>query len=202
MSLRIEESFELHAPVDRAWRYLVDPRQVVHCLPGAYDGRVTITGRDDAAHVVSIVGEGRERSAPGATKMTLTMTSRLTPLSATATRVQVIADVDILDETEPVGAGLIQSANEQLFKQFTERLRGTLEEPVAEMGDFMAEPPPMAWVPAPPSPRSALPRIAGLMPAIPAPPIRPLGLAPLVMRRSIEWLRRVGAALVGRPRHP
>ncbi len=97
MSLRIEETFELNAPVDRTWRYLVDPRQVVNCLPGAeltevesdeiflgkvkvkvgpitaaYDGRVTITGRDDAAHVVSMVGEGRERSGAGSAKMTMT----------------------------------------------------------------------------------------------------------------------------------
>src|SRR5690349_18974292 len=119
MSLRIEETFELHAPVDRTWRYLVDPRQVVNCLPGAeltevengetylgrvkvklgpitaaYDGRVTVTDRDDAAHVVSMVGEGRERSGSGSAKMT--MTSRLTALADNATKVQVVADFDIV----------------------------------------------------------------------------------------------------------
>jgi carbon monoxide dehydrogenase subunit G len=224
MSLRIEETFELHAPVDRTWRYLVDPRQVVNCLPGAeitevkdgetflgkvkvkvgpitaaYDGRVTITGRDDAAHVVSMVGEGRERSGAGSAKMT--MTSRLTPLSGNATQVQVVADVDIVGKAAQFGRGMIESVNKQLFKQFTECLRGTLEGAVADSAEFTAEPPPAAWVPAPP-PRPASPRTAGAMPVVPAPAGPPLRVVPLVMRAFVEWLRRLGTALVGRPRHP
>src|SRR5881275_1618101 len=166
MSLHIEETFELHAPVDRTWRYLVDPRQVVNCLPGAeltevqdaetflgrvkvkvgpitaaYDGRVTITGRDDTAHVVSMVGEGRERTGAGSAKMT--MTSRLTPLSGGATQVQVIADVDVND------GGAIGTVNRQVFEQFTERLRGALESPVADLGEFPIDAPPSGWVPPP-----------------------------------------------------
>src|SRR5687768_4131138 len=103
MPLRIEERFQLRAPVDRVWSYLVDPQQVVHCLPGAeltevvdertflgrvkvkvgpitaaYSGKVTITDRDDAAHVVSMMGEGRESGGAGSAR--LTMTSRLAML--------------------------------------------------------------------------------------------------------------------------
>lgn len=220
MSLRIEETFELHAPVDRTWRYLVDPRQVVNCLPGAeltevrdeetflgkvnvkvgpitaaYDGRVTITGRDDAAHVVSMVGEGRERSGAGSAKMT--MTSKLTPLSSDATQVQVIADVDIVGKAAQFGRGMIESVNRQLFKQFTECLRGTLEAPTSGFADFPIDEPPAAWVPPP-----TTPRVAGAMPTVPAPANPPLRLAPLVMRAFTNWLRRLVAALVGRPRHP
>src|SRR5438309_568361 len=171
MSLHIEETFELHASVDRTWRYLVDPRQVVNCLPGAeltevkddetflgrvkvkvgpitaaYDGRVTITGRDDATHVVSMVGEGRERTGAGSAKMT--MTSRLTPISGTTTQVQVVADLDIVGKAAQFGRGMIESVNKQLFKQFTECLRGTLEAPTGPGdGDFATEAPLPAWVP-------------------------------------------------------
>ena len=35
MPLKIEETFQLRAPVERVWEYLTDPRQVVACLPGA-----------------------------------------------------------------------------------------------------------------------------------------------------------------------
>ena len=220
MSLRIEETFELHAPVDRTWRYLVDPRQVVNCLPGAeltevqnnetflgkvrvkvgpitaaYDGRVTITGRDDEAHVVSMVGEGRERSGAGSAKMT--MTSRLTPLADNATQVQVTADVDIVGKAAQFGRGMIESVNKQLFKQFTECLRGTLEAAPVDVADFPADPPPAAWVPPP-----ASPRVASAIPAVPPPAGPPLRLVPLVMHAFADWLRRLGAALVGRPRHP
>jgi carbon monoxide dehydrogenase subunit G len=219
MSLHIEETFELHAPVERTWRYLVDPRQVVNCLPGAeltevqdaetflgrvkvkvgpitaaYDGRVTITGRDDAAHVVSMVGEGRERTGAGSAKMT--MTSRLTPLSGGATQVQVVADVDVVGKAAQFGRGMIESVNKQLFKQFTECLRGSLEGPA--VAELQAEP--LARAPASPVTTA---RVASAMPAIPAPNGgQPLRVVPLLGRAFVDWLRRIGIALIGRPRHP
>jgi carbon monoxide dehydrogenase subunit G len=35
MAFKIEERFEVKAPVERVWKYLIDPQRVVHCLPGA-----------------------------------------------------------------------------------------------------------------------------------------------------------------------
>jgi uncharacterized protein len=185
MSLRIEETFELRAPVDRTWRYLVDPRQVAHCLPGA--GTVRITERDDAAHVVSMIGEGQDGLGVGSAKMT--MTSRLTPLSGIATQVQVIADLDVID------SGAIETMNRRLVEQFTERLRGALEAPVIDWSNFPVDAPPSGWVP-PGSPRTAT-----AIPLVP-PPARPRARFPLVMHAFGSWLRRLGVALVGRPRHP
>jgi carbon monoxide dehydrogenase subunit G len=221
MSLHIEETFELHAPVDRTWRYLVDPRQVVNCLPGAeltevkdaetflgrvkvkvgpittaYDGRVTITGRDDVAHVVSMVGEGRENAGAGSAKMT--MTSRLTPISGSTTQVQVIADVDIVGKAAQFGRGMIESVNRQLFKQFTDCLRGTLEAPGDDLGLATEAPAPSpAWIPPP-----SVPRSPSAIPIVPPPAAEPVRLLPLLGRAFMDWLRRLGVALVGRPRHP
>jgi carbon monoxide dehydrogenase subunit G len=185
MSLHIEETFELHAPVDRTWRYLVDPGQVAHCLPSA--GRVTITRRDDVAHVVSMVGEGE---ASGTSPGKMTMTSRLTPLSGVATQIQVVADLEIID-SDPIG-----SVDRRIFEQFTERLRGALESPVVDLMDFPADAPPSGWVPP------ASPRTATAIPIVPPPASPPIRLLPLVRHAFAGWLRRFGAALVGRPRHP
>ena len=152
MSLRIEETFQLRAPVDRVWTYLVDPRQVVDCLPGAeltevqtpttflgrvkvkvgpvtaaYNGKVTITERDDGAYVVSMVGEGRETAGSGSVRMT--MTSRLAMLPTGDTEVRVTADVDIVGKAAQFGRGMIESVNKQLFRQFTTCVKGTLERP-------------------------------------------------------------------------
>jgi len=162
MSLRIEETFELRAPVDRVWSYLVDPRQVVDCLPGAeltevkddstflgrvkvkvgpvtaaYNGKVTITNRDDGAHVVSMVGEGREATGSGSAKMT--MTSRLASLPTGVTQVRVTADVDIVGKAAQFGRGMIETVNRQLFKQFTECVRTTLEPPASTSAPQLAE---------------------------------------------------------------
>jgi carbon monoxide dehydrogenase subunit G len=204
MSFRIEESFELHAPVDAAWRYLADPRQVVNCLPGAeltevkddatylgrvkvkvgpvtaaYDGKVTITSRDDAAHVVSMVGEGREKTGSGSAKMT--MTSRLTPITAAVTQVQVTADVDIVGKAAQFGRGMIESVNKQLFRQFTECVRGTLEGQAARLADSGVS-------------TGAATSSASLAPSAAAQsvtPSQPVRILPLLWRTFADWLRRI-----------
>ena len=202
MSFRIEESFELRTPVETAWRYLADPRQVVNCLPGAeltevkdettylgrvkvkvgpvvaaYDGKVTITSRDDAAHVVSMVGEGREKTGSGSAKMT--MTSRLTPISGTLTQVQVTADVDIVGKAAQFGRGMIESVNKQLFKQFTACVRGALEGPSLALPE--RAPGSAADVPTAAPSALAPPQTAG----------QPVKLLPLLWHTFVEWLKRL-----------
>ena len=154
MSLRIEETFQLRAPVDRVWGYLTDPRLVVTCLPGAeltsvesetvflgkvkvkvgpivaaYAGKITITERDGTAHVVRMTGEGRESAGGGSAKMT--MTSTLSALPDGGTGVHVTADPDIVGKLAQFGRGMIESVNKQMFKQFTDCVRATLEPPVS-----------------------------------------------------------------------
>jgi uncharacterized protein len=150
VALRIEETFQLRAPPARVWAYLTDPRQVVTCLPGAeltsvedestflgkvkvkvgpvvaaYSGKVTITERDEGAGVVRIVGEGRESAGAGSAKMT--MTSTLVARPDGGTEVRVTADLDIVGRIAQFGRGMIESVNRQMFKQFTECVRATLE---------------------------------------------------------------------------
>ena len=206
MSVRIEETFELHAPVDRVWSYLVDPRQVVDCLPGAeltevkddttflgrvkvkvgpvtaaYNGKVTITNRDDGAHVVSMVGEGRETAGSGSAKMT--MTSRLASLPTGVTQVRVTADVDIVGKAAQFGRGMIESVNKQLFKQFTECVRTTLEPP-ADRAPSPATNEPVAPATSLSSSGSAAPSGA---PRVQAEPLR---ILPMLLRAAIEMLGR------------
>ena len=35
MPFKIEEEFEVRAPVQQVWEYLIDPAKVVVCIPGA-----------------------------------------------------------------------------------------------------------------------------------------------------------------------
>jgi hypothetical protein len=110
--------------------------------------------------------------------------------------VQVVADIDIVGKAAQFGRGMIESVNRQLFKQFTECLRGTLEGPL--VSELRAEP-----LAPPPAPPLTTARVAGAIPAIPAPAGGPpLRIVPLLMRAFADWLRRVGIALIGRPRHP
>ena len=207
MSLRIEETFELRAPVDRVWSYLVDPRQVVDCLPGAeltavkddstflgrvkvkvgpvtaaYNGKVTITNRDDGAHIVSMVGEGREAAGSGSAKMT--MTSRLASLPTGVTQVRVTADVDIVGKAAQFGRGMIETVNRQLFKQFTECVRTTLEPP--------ADRPPISATHEPVSPATSLPSSGSAAPsASQRAQAEPLRIVPMMLRAVVEMLGRL-----------
>lgn len=189
MSLRIEETFRLQAPPDRVWAYLVDPRQVVTCLPGAeltavesettflgkvkvkvgpvvaaYSGKVVITERDDAARVVKLVGEGRESGGAGSAKMT--MTSTLAALPDGGTEVRVVADLDIVGKLVQFGRGMIESVNKQLFKQFTDCVRATLEAPAATPAAIAA---PIAEPPSPAPAASGAPATTTAAPMIAAP---------------------------------
>ena len=211
MSLRIEETFQLRAPVDRVWRYLADPRQVVDCLPGAeltdvrdestflgrvkvkvgpvttaYSGTVRITARDDDAHTISMVGEGRESAGSGAAKMT--MTSRIASLPSGETEVRVTADVDIVGKAAQFGRGMIESVNKQLFRQFSACVKTTLETPAPSVGPAAQD------VPASPAAERA---------AAPAPTPRverSVRIIPLLLGALTEMIARLARSLVGRVR--
>lgn len=203
MSLEIHEVFELNAPPDRVWAYLTDPRQVVHCLPGAeltsvedettflgkvkvkvgpivaaYSGKVRITERDDAARTVRMVGEGRETGGGGSAKMT--MTSTVAAVAGGGTEVRVTAEVDIVGRIVQFGRGMIENVNKQMFKQFSECVRATLEVPVAA------------------SVAEAVPAAAASVAAVPVP------ILPLVLRAIrdlvVGALASLWARITGRKR--
>ena len=143
MPLKTEETFQLRSPADRVWSYLIDPRQVVACLPGAeltsvqdettflgkvkvkvgpvvaaYSGKVVITARDDAARVVRMVGEGRESAGGGSAKVSITST--VVALDGGRTEVRVSADLDIVGKVAQFGRGMIESVNKVSAAVFTD----------------------------------------------------------------------------------
>lgn len=150
MAIRIEERFTVAAPVERVWEYLVDPRRVVGCLPGAelaeivdernflgnvkvkvgavtvaYRGKVRLAEVDAAAHRVKLTGEGRESAGTGSAKMT--MESRVAPAAGGGAEVWVQADLDVVGRIVQLGRGMIEQVSHQLFERFAACVRATLE---------------------------------------------------------------------------
>ena len=153
MAFRIEETFRVEAPLDHVWRYIIDPRRVVRCLPGAeltgeegertYLGRVKVkvgpvtasyTGRaqldevDETRHRVRLTGEGREGGGAGSAR--LTMTSHLTTMADGTTEIRVEADVDVAGRIVQFGRGMIEGVSRQLFRQFADCVRAELAAPL------------------------------------------------------------------------
>ena len=206
MGFRIEETFRVQASVDRVWRYLADPKQVVSCLPGAeltgdegervylgkvkvkvgpvtasYAGRARLTEVNDAERVVRMDAEGREAGGAGSAK--LRMMSRVDAHPEGGAAVRVEAEVDVAGKIVQFGRGMIESVSKQLFKDFVGCVRATLES---------AEP----AGPREPSTASAGPSKGGPAQA----QARPVALLPLVFRALRATLSGWVARIFGRRR--
>ena len=156
MSLVIEETFRVQAEIERVWRYLVDPSQVVACVPGAaltsvepdrtfkgrvkakvgpvttsYAGVARLTEQDDVAHTLTLVAEGKEVGGSGSARFT--MRAVLQAISDGGVEVHVMATVDIVGRVMQFGRGMVEMVARQLFADFVNCVRATLEQPVAEV---------------------------------------------------------------------
>ena len=150
MAFKIEERFEVQAPVERVWQYLIDPKRVVHCLPGAelleqqdentflgaikvkvgplsmsYKGQGKFTEINEQTHQVRMVGDAREVSGSGSTKVS--MLSTVSPLANGGCEVLVNADIDLVGKIVQFGRGMIQEVSRQMFRQFSTCVKKQLE---------------------------------------------------------------------------
>ena len=167
MAFKIEQRFEVKAPVERVWKYLIDPQRVVHCLPGAelleqqddrtflgaikvkvgplsmsYKGQAKFTEINEETHQVRMVGDAREVGGSGSTKVS--MLSTVSPLASGGCEVLVNADIDLVGKIVQFGRGMIEEVSRQMFRQFSTCVKQQLEvadEPQPQAVDQPAAPP-------------------------------------------------------------
>lgn len=209
MAFKIEERFEVQAPVERVWQYLIDPKRVVHCLPGAelleqqdehtflgaikvkvgplsmsYKGQAKFTEINEETHQVRMVGDAREVGGSGSTKV-----SMLSTVSASAnggSEVLVSADIDLVGRIVQFGRGMIEEVSRQMFRQFSTCVKQQLE---------VADEPPAG------EPQSAdaagAPQAAAAPSAIPPPETKAVAAAPLAFRALWAIIARFFRGLFG-----
>ena len=229
MSLNFRESFQVLVPPERAWQFVTNPGRVALCLPGAeltetvdattyrgrvkiklgpistaYDGTATLTEVNDATRTMRMVGEGRELGSAGSARMK--MVGTVTPHPDGGSLIEVDATIDIAGRIMQFGRGLIESFSRQLFKEFADAVRQTLErsdgpatESVAASGAAPAATPAATAaadiaVSAHTAPTQA---VASLQqnpdrstPAA-APQPRELRVLPMLWRAVVDWLRHL-----------
>jgi carbon monoxide dehydrogenase subunit G len=140
MAILIKETFEVEAPIEVVWRFIMDPNRVATCMPGAkldevvnettfngtikikvgaimasYKGQVEMTKIDEANYTVEMSAEGRETSGGTARA---TMVSRLRAVDDRISEVVTEANVDLTGRIMQVGRGMIQGVSHQLFLKF------------------------------------------------------------------------------------
>jgi uncharacterized protein len=136
----IENEFEVAAPVDQVWRYLLDVPRMAPCMPGAeltevvdkdtYKGRVTtklgpvslrfagtaqIVERDEAGKRVVVKATGSEEKGKGQASMAVTSTL---VSAGRGTRVKVSQDLQVSGAAAQYGKGMIQDVTNVLMKNF------------------------------------------------------------------------------------
>jgi carbon monoxide dehydrogenase subunit G len=172
--MRLEHSFEVGVPVERAWDVLLDIEQIAPCMPGAalgefdgdhftgtvkvklgpvsmsFKGKGQFVERDEAARKVVIKASGQDARGAGAASATV---SAQLHSEGASTRVDVVTDLDISGKAAQFGRGMIGDVSSKLLGQFVDCLTSKLgtEAPAASTSTSTATPTP---APAPAEPQA------------------------------------------------
>jgi len=159
--VRIENSFEVEAPPERAWELLMDVPRVIPCMPGAeltetvdestwrarvgvklgpisltFNADVERTQADEAAYRATLKATAREVRGRGNAQATIA--SALAAANG-GTKVDIATDLALSGAVAQYGRGIVQDVATQLVSRFADCLQKQLTEPV-ETGE-PAEPP-------------------------------------------------------------
>jgi uncharacterized protein len=194
--VKLEQSFEVAAPIDRVWDALIDVERVAPCLPGAsvtsrnedgsyagnltikigpttaaYAGRLEMEDIDESAHTATMQAQGTDKRGQGGAKATIT--SKLSQ-SADGTHVDVSTDYHITGRLARFGrGGMIEDISNRLLREFASCLQSSLADtpPAAAPEESAAATP--AATPAPTVPSASTEPSASAAPSEPSEPMSP-----------------------------
>ena len=151
--MQIENQFEVAAPPERVYSFLLDVNRVVNCLPGAelsevmdpntfkgkvkikvgpitvaYNGTAKIAERDEANRRAVLQAEGRETTGPGSARASAVMT--VEPAES-GSRVKLATDFTVAGRVANFGRGVMEDVSRRLVGQMADCIKSNLEaEPV------------------------------------------------------------------------
>jgi len=187
--MKLDQSFEVKAPLDEVWRALIDVERVAPCLPGAevteageggefkgtfavklgpttaaYNGRLKMENVDEATHTATMRANGTDKRGQGGAKALIT--SVLNEVEG-GTKVDVSTDFTITGRLARFGrGGMIKDVSNRLLREFASCLQRSLEaqpepEPAAETATASSGDAAPSPAPARPAPAPAKP-VSGL----------------------------------------
>ena len=145
--MKLEQSFDVAAPVDRVWRALIDVEQVAPCLPGAavtgrnddgsyngtfsvkigpttasYTGRLEMEQVDEAPHTATMQAQGSDKRGQGGANGDDRLTRRVARPRPDPREVDT--DYHITGRLARFGrGGMIEDISERLLREFAARLQ-------------------------------------------------------------------------------
>jgi carbon monoxide dehydrogenase subunit G len=148
--MKLEQSFEVAAPLARVWEALIDVEKVAPCLPGAevtgrnedgsydgtfkvkigptsaaYSGKLQMEDVDEIAHTATMQAAGTDKRGQGGAKATIV--SAVADTGSGSTRVTVITDYHITGRLARFGrGGMIEDISNRLLGDFAKCLQTSL----------------------------------------------------------------------------
>ena len=222
--MKLEQSFEVQAPIDAVWEALIDLERVAPCLPGAtitghdedgtyhgefkvklgpttaaYRGTVKIEEADAAAHRATMRAKGTDKRGQGGANATIVNT--LSSDGGGTTRVEAVTDFTITGRLARFGrGGMIEDISNRLMRDFSTCLQSRIGAESAPSGEQVAtgEAAPEEVAAADPPPTAAGVQApdppAPAAPPIPAPATPP----PAVGAKPISGFSLILGALLDR----
>ena len=145
----VEERFEVQAPPEAVWAFLLDPARLAPCIPGCeslevvdattYCVRLTVkvgflaTTQDVRMTVVEaeaprrLVAEGRGEDIRLGSQVDVRSTLDLAPTGAGATTVSYRSEVKVLGRLGSVGDAVMKVKARELARLFADRVRAAIE---------------------------------------------------------------------------
>ena len=138
--MNIENSFSVNAPIEDAWKVILDLERVAPCLPGAsieeaagdeyqgtmavklgpisarYRGTVNVEETDEANHRVVLRATGNETRGQGSASATIT--SSMSEVNG-VTNVLVETDMEVTGKVAQFGRGIMQDVASELMDRFS-----------------------------------------------------------------------------------
>ena len=169
--MKLEQTFEVQAPLAQVWAALNDLERVAPCLPGAaitghdedgtyhgtftvklgpmtaaYNGTIKIEDVDEAAHRATLKARGTDKRGQGGANATIVNT--LSEHNG-GTQVEAVTDFSITGRLAQFGrGGMMQDVSNRLLRDFATCLSTRLAEPAAEAAPAPSTPPPSSPPPA------------------------------------------------------
>jgi uncharacterized protein len=147
--MQLENSFQVRAPADKVFAYLLDVDKVVGCVPGAeltevvdkstfkgkvkvkvgpitvaYHGTARISERDDARRIATLSADGRETTGPGSARASAVMKVES---AADGSLVQIVTEYHVAGRVAQFGRGVMEDVSRRLIKDMADCIRANVE---------------------------------------------------------------------------
>jgi len=147
--MQLENSFQVSAPPDQVFAYLLDINKVVGCVPGAeltevvdestfkgkvkvkvgpitvaYSGTARISERNDAERLATLSAEGRETTGPGSARASAKMHVQT---AGEGSLVTITTDYHIAGRVAQFGRGVMEDVSRRLIGEMANCIQANVE---------------------------------------------------------------------------